>query len=128
TVCFYGYVRGPNLKPSAKIHIPGVGDFYMKQVTPMPDPCPRPVKKPKSQLSNEEKLIYCPMADLGIVSYDRDATFVEFTRKPVYKKIGEGEDAIDVEEGGEGEAMVRALHDNQETMEDGLESANFQLF
>lgn len=128
TICLYGYVRGPNLKPGAKVHIPGVGDYYMKDVTPMPDPCPRPEKKPKQQLSNEDKMIYCPMADLGIVSYDKDATYVEFTRKPIYKKIGEGEDAVDIEEGGEGEAMVRALHDNMETIEDGLESTQFQLF
>lgn len=128
SVCFYGYVRGPNLKPGAKVHIPGVGDFYMKEVTAMPDPCPRPQKKAKQQLSNEDKMIYCPMADLGIVSYDRDATFIEFSRKPIYKKIGDGEGAVDVEEGGEGEAMVRALHGNSETMEDGLESTGFQFF
>jgi len=129
TVCLYGYVRGPNLKPGAKVHIPGVGDYYMKEVTAMPDPCPRPEKKAgKQQLKDQEKIIYSPMADLGIVSYDRDATYVEFTRKPVYKKIGEGEGAIDVDDGGEGEAMVRALHGNQQTMEDALESAQFQLF
>lgn len=127
-VCFYGYVRGPNLKPGAKVHIPGVGDFYMKDVSVLEDPCPRPDRKAKQQLRGEDKVIYAPMADLGIVSYDKDATFIEFSRKPIYKKIGDGEDAVDVAEGGEGEAMVRALHGGLDTMEDGLDNTSFQLF
>lgn len=100
----------------------------MKDISVMTDPCPRPQKKAKQQLNNEDKIIYAPMADLGIVSYDKDATFIEFTRKPIYKKIGEGEDAVDVEEGGEGEAMVRALHGGGDTIEDGLDNTSFQLF
>lgn len=127
-VCLYGYVRGPNLKPGAKVHIPGVGDFFMKDISVLDDPCPRPQKKAKQQLRGEDKVIYAPMADLGIVSYDKDATFIEFNRKPIYKKIGEGEDAVDVEEGGDGEAMVRALHGVGDTMEDGLDNTSFQLF
>ena len=127
-VCLYGYVRGPNLKPGAKVHIPGVGDFFMKDISVLDDPCPRPQKKAKQQLRGEDKIIYAPMADLGIVSYDKDATFIEFNRKPIYKKIGEGEDAVDVDEGGEGEAMVRALHGVGDTMEDGLDNTSFQLF
>jgi ribosome biogenesis protein BMS1 len=45
TVTFYGYVRGTHLKPSMKVHLIGVGDFLMKDVSKLPDPCPIPDKE-----------------------------------------------------------------------------------
>ena len=41
----YGYVRGSHLKPGMKVHMIGVGDFNMAEVSTLPDPCPLPDKE-----------------------------------------------------------------------------------
>ena len=40
TVAVYGYMRGQNMLPSQKIHIPGVGDFDIDDLSFKDDPCP----------------------------------------------------------------------------------------
>ena len=50
SVTFYGYVRGTHLKPSTKMHLIGVGDFHMAELSVMPDPCPLPDKEKTSQV------------------------------------------------------------------------------
>ena len=41
-VLLYGYSRGTNLKIGAKVHIAGVGDFFINDISAMDDPCPSP--------------------------------------------------------------------------------------
>ena len=48
SVTFYGWVRGSHLKPGMKVHLIGVGDFGMAEVSTLPDPCPIPDKEQKS--------------------------------------------------------------------------------
>lgn len=50
SVTFYGYVRGTHLKPGMKVHLIGVGDFSMTEVSVLPDPCPLP------DLENKKKV------------------------------------------------------------------------
>jgi len=50
SVTFYGYVRGTQLKPGMRIHLIGVGDFVMTEISLMPDPCPAPTQEKKSQV------------------------------------------------------------------------------
>lgn len=45
SVTFYGYVRGTHLKPNMKVHVIGVGDYIMADVSVLPDPCPIPDKE-----------------------------------------------------------------------------------
>jgi ribosome biogenesis protein BMS1 len=47
SVTFYGYVRGSHLKPGMKLHMIGVGDFSMVELSALPDPCPNPDKEQK---------------------------------------------------------------------------------
>ena len=47
SVTFYGYVRGSHLKSGMKVHMIGVGDFGMTEVSTLPDPCPIPDKEQK---------------------------------------------------------------------------------
>ena len=43
TITLYGYMRGTNLSANQpKVHIPGVGDFTVSQVSGLTDPCPSP--------------------------------------------------------------------------------------
>ncbi len=45
-ICFYGYLRGTNLSVNLpRVHIPGVGDFIVSEVSSLPDPCPTPQKQ-----------------------------------------------------------------------------------
>ena len=41
-VVVYGYVRGSHMKPDMKVHVIGAGDYFMSEVTALPDPCPLP--------------------------------------------------------------------------------------
>ncbi len=91
TISLYGYVRGANLKRNMKVrstiicfirvihhyqvHIPGCGDFNMKEITSIPDPCPLPTKI-KRTLKEKERVIYAPMSDLGNIFFDKDAVYI----------------------------------------------------
>jgi ribosome biogenesis protein BMS1 len=38
-------VRGTHLKPGMKVHVIGVGDYHMLEITSLADPCPIPEKE-----------------------------------------------------------------------------------
>ena len=42
SVTFYGYVRGSHLKSGMKVHLIGVGDYDIADITVLNDPCPIP--------------------------------------------------------------------------------------
>lgn len=51
SVAFYGYVRGTNLKEGMKVHLIGVGDYGMAEVSALPDPCPVVDKEKEQKVS-----------------------------------------------------------------------------
>ncbi|KAI8969271.1 hypothetical protein BDF20DRAFT_793766, partial [Mycotypha africana] len=135
TVTLYGYLRGTNLKPNMRVHIPGAGDHYLADVSVLPDPCPLPDKERK-RLDEKHKLIYAPMSDVGGVMYDKDAVYINvpghFTKKSAYapSELQEGEEA-DKEENtpqGTGEKLVMDLQDAQDTLASQLEDAELRIF
>ncbi|KAG7492448.1 hypothetical protein MATL_G00014590 [Megalops atlanticus] len=77
TVCLYGYLRGTYLKNKSQVHIPGVGDFAVADVSFLPDPCPLPEELKKRALNEKERLLYAPMAGVGGVVYDKDAVYID---------------------------------------------------
>ncbi|GFY78261.1 ribosome biogenesis protein BMS1 homolog [Trichonephila inaurata madagascariensis] len=76
-VCLYGYARGGALKQNSYYHIPGVGDYLIKDIHFLPDPCPLPDKLKKRSLNEKERLIYAPMCGVGGIVYDKDAVYIE---------------------------------------------------
>ncbi|XP_045029896.1 ribosome biogenesis protein BMS1 homolog [Daphnia magna] len=76
-VCLYGFVRGVHLRNHCPVHIPGCGDFRLKDVSFLPDPCPLPDKMKKRSLVEKEKLIYAPMSGVGGIIYDKDSIYIE---------------------------------------------------
>ncbi|KAM4636632.1 ribosome biogenesis protein BMS1 homolog [Discoglossus pictus] len=76
-VSLYGYLRGAYLKNKSQVHIPGVGDFALSEVSFLPDPCPLPNQEKKRSLNEKEKLIYAPLSGVGGVVYDKDAVYID---------------------------------------------------
>ncbi|XP_058911001.1 ribosome biogenesis protein BMS1 homolog [Kogia breviceps] len=76
-VSLYGYLRGGHLKNKSQIHIPGVGDFVVSDVSFLPDPCALPEQQKKRCLNEKEKLVYAPFSGVGGVLYDKDAVYVD---------------------------------------------------
>eukprot|EP01123_Difflugia_compressa_P004278 TRINITY_DN1564_c1_g2_i1.p1 TRINITY_DN1564_c1_g2~~TRINITY_DN1564_c1_g2_i1.p1 ORF type:complete len:764 (-),score=173.56 TRINITY_DN1564_c1_g2_i1:53-2344(-) len=137
TVALYGYLHGTNLKKNMKVHLPGCGDFYMKDVSTLIDPCPCPEKAIKQKLNQKDKLLYAPMSNVGELFFDRDAVYINvdpnqlrFTDKKQLQGEGEGEGdgdaALQLDE-GPGEQMVRELQNIGHTVDENLESADLVL-
>ncbi|KAJ5070518.1 ribosome biogenesis protein bms1 [Anaeramoeba ignava] len=79
-VALYGYVHGMNFKKDIKVHIPGCGDFRIQNITLLPDPCPLPTKEQELKrrtLNEREKILYCPMSNVGGVFFDKDAVYID---------------------------------------------------
>ena len=79
TICLFGYARGSFFKEGQSVHIPGCGDFHLKEVSCISDPCPIPKKEEqkKRSLNEKEKLIYAPFSGVGGLVYDRDAVYID---------------------------------------------------
>ncbi|KAF9185189.1 Glycoside hydrolase 2 (Mannanase, beta-galactosidase) [Haplosporangium sp. Z 767] len=141
TVTLYGYLRGTNMKSGMRVHIPGVGDHYMDDVSILTDPCPLP-DKVRKRLDEKQKLIYAPMSDVGGIMYDKDAVYINvpgsFTKKSQIvkdglKDAGSGDEEQEEEEEqdyekGQGERMVMNLQDAQDTLASQLEESELRIF
>jgi hypothetical protein len=44
-VSFFGYIRGTYLDKNNRVHVNGLGDFEIKNIQKMEDPCPVEMKK-----------------------------------------------------------------------------------
>ncbi|EPB71545.1 AARP2CN domain protein [Ancylostoma ceylanicum] len=77
TICLYGWVHGAHLKNHSAVHIPGVGDLRVKEVSSIPDPCPLPEQLKRRALNQQERMVYAPFSGLGGIVYDKDAIYIE---------------------------------------------------
>lgn len=133
TVTLYGYLRGTNLKPNMRVHIPGAGDHVLADVSVLPDPCPLPDKERK-RLDEKNKLIYAPMSDVGGVMYDKDAVYINvpghFTKKSAYapSELNEEQPDEPMPALGTGEKLVMNLQDAQDTLASQLEDSELRIF
>lgn len=130
TVTLYGYLRGINLPAAnAAIHIPGAGDLTIKTVQRLSDPCPLPTleSERRRKMGEKGKLIHAPMSDVGGMTFDKDAVYVNvmgsFTRRAEEDGSAEGGGVIQ----GEGERMVMSLQDAPSTLAEGIANSNIRL-
>jgi len=87
SLAFYGYVRGTNLKEGTKMHLIGVGDYGMVELSALPDPCPVLDKEKESQtLNKKDTKLYAPLSNVGAVSFDKDAVYIDIGRANYTKK------------------------------------------
>ncbi|KYR03051.1 BMS1-like ribosome biogenesis protein [Tieghemostelium lacteum] len=126
-ICLYGYVRGTYLKPHMKVHIPGSGDYQMKSVTSLPDPCPLPNERKKT-LNEKERLLYAPMGDIGNIQYDKDAVYVNIPQRNGRSTEDSDDDEYDSESQGIGEGMVKNLRDSKYTLDEKMKNSEITLF
>jgi len=132
SVTFYGWVRGSHLKPGMKVHLIGVGDFGMAEVSVLPDPCPIPDKEQKS-LKKKDALLFAPLSNVGAVSYDKDAIYIDIGRANYTKKEDiNGADNEDIEEPEydpeEPAGMLKGLQDVDEAVDERMERSTLRLF
>ena len=133
-IALFGYLRGCNLKPGTRVHLAGVGDFDMVEVSALPDPCPLPDSVKRRSLDDRERLIYAPMSDVGRLLYDKDAMYVNipdhvvnFSRPEADGGAdGAGLDVAPAETLGV--QMVRSLQDAQATLNEKMSSARIRVF
>ncbi|XP_033104643.1 ribosome biogenesis protein BMS1 homolog isoform X2 [Anneissia japonica] len=92
TVSFYGYVRGTPLKSGSNIHIAGCGDFHLKDVSYLADPCPLPDKEKKRSLNQKERLIYAPQSGVGGIVYDKDVVYIDLGNKAPHSQVQQDEE------------------------------------
>ena len=52
---FYGYVRGSSYRVNGKVHVVGMGDFQIKDIEVMHDPCPEFKKEGEEETQPQTK-------------------------------------------------------------------------
>ena len=146
-VAVYGWLHGCNLKRKQLVHVAGVGDMQISDLTQLPDPCPLPSSdKKQRKLDERSKLLYAPMSDVGGLLYDKDAVYismddrvVNFSKRSVEKHgavgvdtgagiVGGTIDGVDGEGNGVGVGMVHGLQDTKFSLDEKLASSEISLF
>eukprot|EP00057_Strongylocentrotus_purpuratus_P007511 XP_011661985.1 PREDICTED: ribosome biogenesis protein BMS1 homolog [Strongylocentrotus purpuratus] len=120
TVSLYGYVRGVPLKQNSSVHIPGCGDFPIRDVSFLSDPCPLPNKDKKRSLNEKERLIYAPMSGVGGIVYDKDVVYVELGSHKAHSHT--------VQEEGPSQELVTNLIGSQKTLDTKMAASKLTLF
>ena len=116
TVALYGYLRGTNMKGNQGVHLAGVGDFSVKSITFLPDPCPLPEGVKKRTLVEKDKSIYAPMSGVGGIVYDKDAVYIDLGGSHAHEKQSEDAD------------YVQNIINTESTLNDKLGESEMRLF
>ncbi len=98
---FYGYVRGTYFHKNNKVHISGLGDYSIDQVTRISDPVPIETvnkdqeKKKWRTLKDKEKIVYAPFSNLGSLNFDRSSGYITIPDKHiVYTKLTDEKNTV----------------------------------
>lgn len=120
-VSMYGYIRGTALTENFDVHIPGCGDFKLKAISAIPDPCPLPKRgeKQKNRLSEKERLIYAPFCGVGGVLCDKDAVYIE---------VGGSHSFSDRLLTQESDQIVSKILESKHTIDDDMRRSEFKFF
>ncbi|XP_011383629.1 ribosome biogenesis protein BMS1 homolog [Pteropus vampyrus] len=118
-VSLYGYLRGAHLKNKCQIHMPGVGDFAVSDVSFLPDPCALPEQQKKRCLNEKEKLVYAPLSGVGGVLYDKDAVYVDLGGSHGFQESDEARPTHE---------LVQSLISTHSTIDAKMASSRVTLF
>lgn len=117
-ISLYGYIRGVPIKNHTSLHIAGLGDVKIQDMSFLPDPCPLPEQIKKRALIEKEKLIYAPFSGVGGIVYDKDAVYVELGGSHSHNKKNEDET----------DDIVTNLIDTQNTLDVKMAQSKIQIF
>ena len=107
-VAFFGYIRGCSYRLNNTVHITGLGDYEIKGMEVMDDPCPalnkaivdddkdvggegeeggavgpQRRKSKKRNLKQNERIIYAPQSNLGFLNYEQTSGYITIPDKHV---------------------------------------------
>ncbi|XP_037790016.1 ribosome biogenesis protein BMS1 homolog [Penaeus monodon] len=102
----------------------GCGDFRLKDVSFLPDPCPLPEQLKKRSLNAKERLIYAPMSGVGGVVYDKDAVYIDLGGSHHGNKNKAEDDDDEEDEGG----VLEPLLNLQKTADEKQAESQIKLF
>ncbi|XP_026488648.2 ribosome biogenesis protein BMS1 homolog [Vanessa tameamea] len=119
-VVLYGYVRGVPMMKDSVVHIAGVGDMKISELSYLPDPCPLPNSEKKRHLMERERQIYAPFSGVGGIVYDKDAVYIELKGSHSHKQ----ED----EEADEKKALLKNVVETTETVDEQMQEIGLKLF
>ncbi|XP_072851145.2 ribosome biogenesis protein BMS1 homolog [Pogona vitticeps] len=119
-ISLYGYLRGAHLKNKSQIHMPGVGDFTVSDVSFLPDPCALPDHQKKRSLNEKEKLIYAPLSGVGGLVYDKDAVYIDLGGSHAHQHAEE--------EVRPNHELVQSLISTHSTIDSKMASSKVSLF
>ncbi|CAJ2514266.1 Uu.00g023850.m01.CDS01 [Anthostomella pinea] len=128
SIVLMGYLRGTNLSENQRCHVPGLGDFNVKHIEVLPDPCPSPSqqaqldkaagKTGRKRLDEKEKKLYAPMSDRSGLKIDGDTIFITREKGFTFNKD------VDYGERGIGEELMIGLQAERRLLgqtDDGIE-------
>ncbi|XP_044745968.1 ribosome biogenesis protein BMS1 homolog isoform X2 [Coccinella septempunctata] len=118
-ISLYGYIRGVPLKKGSSVHIAGLGDMRIHDLSFLPDPCPLPEELKKRALIDKEKMVYAPFSGMGGIVYDKDAVYVELGGSHSHKER-HNDDEVD--------NIVTNLIDAKQTLDTKMQHSELQLF
>mmetsp|Transcript_122197 Transcript_122197/g.225119 ORF Transcript_122197/g.225119 Transcript_122197/m.225119 type:complete len:1080 (-) Transcript_122197:67-3306(-) len=126
----YGYVYGGRLREGSQAHLAGIGDFQIEEIKTLPDPCPLPEdveaerrlakgadkekearRKSKNalrSLAERHRVVYAPGSDVGSITVDSDAMYIQLPEHQVGFTRREDETADNLPEAVR---MVRELQE-----------------
>ncbi|XP_064001495.1 ribosome biogenesis protein BMS1 homolog isoform X2 [Pogoniulus pusillus] len=119
-ISLYGYLRGAHLKNKSQIHMPGVGDFTVSDVSFLPDPCALPEQQKKRSLNEKEKLVYAPLSGVGGIVYDKDAVYIDLGGSHAHEK--------EEEEARPNHELVQSLISTHSAIDVKMASSKVSLF
>lgn len=121
------------------MHLIGAGDYEMSELTVMPDPCPLPDKdKKNTNLSRKDALLFAPLSNVGAVSFDKDAVYIDIGRANYTKKENlaltdkeKGEEVSSHEESEDENApssLLKNLQDVQAGVDEKMKNSSLRIF
>ncbi|NXO02324.1 BMS1 protein, partial [Rhinopomastus cyanomelas] len=119
-ISLYGYLRGAHLKNKSQIHVPGVGDFTVSDVSFLPDPCALPEQQKQRSLNEKEKLVYAPLSGVGGIVYDKDAVYIDLGGSHAHEN--------EVEEVRPNHELVQSLISTHSAIDVKMASSKVSLF
>jgi ribosome biogenesis protein BMS1 len=119
------------------MHLIGAGDYSMTELGAMADPCPLPSKDKKNSLSKKDSLLFAPLSNVGAVTFDKDAVYIDIGNVNYTKKENLALTAKDTdEESSESEpedddgpaSLLKNLQDVKTGVDERMKKSSLRIF